>query len=340
MAFKAHLSLLTFVLIVPVAWASIDIRKLRDQVTDQANKMSQLAARIKDFDVRIGSTNNSFLKKNRDIEVLEKDLVSLKKTLKTSAQMISQEQKQVQLAFDLYLLELSEVEHEKNLSKTTLRLELFQKKLNTLKKAQAQSTKQLNKLNSYQQKLANRKKEEQEIYALIIELENRKKDMSQQYVSELEKKNRWQSKLDKTLARSKVYQKRKRKKTHKVDFKFLLPLSDFVMAKRKKNGVTLKYAETVPVKSPGGGRVVYVGELASYGKVIIIDHGKDVRSVLFGDIVAKVHKNNFVKQGQLLGYTMGDPGTVKSVYYEVRKKNIVQNTLLWLDSNQRRSIKI
>ena len=57
-------------------------------------------------------------------------------------------------------------------------------------------------------------------------------------------------------------------------------------------------------------------------------------------MVAKVSKNNIVKKGQLLGYTMGDPGTIKSVYYEVRKKNKVQNTLLWLNPSQRKSIKI
>jgi murein DD-endopeptidase MepM/ murein hydrolase activator NlpD len=200
----------------------------------------------------------------------------------------------------------------------------------------------MNRLSGYEKQLLEKKKEEQEVYSLIIELENRKKDMSKKYINELEKRNIWQTKLDKSIAKAKVYRRKKSKKIakKKTDFNFLLPIADFISAQRKKNGVSFKFSETVPVKSPGRGKVVYVGELASYGKVVIIDHGKDVRSVLFGDIVSKVAKNNTVKQGQLLGYTMGDPGTVKSVYYEVRKKNKVQNTLLWLSPNQRKSIKI
>lgn len=320
--------------------AGISLKKLKDRVTNQTNKLDKLAAKIKDFDLRIGSTNNSFLRKGQEIEVLEKALIELKKGLQLSAQEISGEFKQVQLAFDLYLLETSEEQSERDISQTSIHLELLQKKLQGLKVFQEKSKNLMAKLGTYEKNLAEKKREEEEVYALIIELEKRKKDMSQKYINEMEKKNRLQSSLEKSVAKSRVLRRGKVKKNQKVDFKFLLPIADFVSAQKKKNGVSFKFSETVPVKAPGNGKIVYVGELASYGNVVIIDHGKDVRSVLFGDIVSKVAKNNFVKQGQLLGYTMGDPGTVKSVYYEVRKKNKVQNTLMWLGAKQRKSIKI
>ena len=79
--------------------------------------------------------------------------------------------------------------------------------------------------------------------------------------------------------------------------------------------------EISPIKAPSSGKVVYTGELASYGNIIMIDHGQDVRSVIFGDMKIKANKGDLVEKSQILGYTMADPGIEKSLYYEIRKKN-------------------
>lgn len=335
----------TLALIPTLGFSKVNITKLKDQLANKSNRLSKLGAQIKDFDKRIGTTNNDFLKKIKDIEETEVKIKEFKTELTQSGNEISKEYKLVQLAFDYYLLESHDSVMGEDLKKKTIHHEVLLKKLNSLKEAQNKSDRYLKSINHYEQILSEKKKEEQEIYTLIVELENRKREMSQQYVTELEKKNQLQGKVDKFVAKVKAKRKRRpnkrSKKYAKVDFNFLVPITNFVDAvKKKRGGIDFKFSETTPIKSPGSGKVVYVGELASYGKVMIIDHGKDVRSVLFGDIVSKVKKNGMVKQGDILGYTMGDPGVMKSVYYEVRKNNKVQNTLQWLNQKQRKSIKI
>lgn len=120
-----------------------------------------------------------------------------------------------------------------------------------------------------------------------------------------------------------------------VELNLISPLDNFVNFTGGKKGVTFKYDSKAPIKATAGGEVVYSGELASYGKVIMVDHGHEVRSVILGDLQVKVKKGDKVSQGQILGYTMAEPGIKKSLYYEVRKKNIAQNTLQWLQNNNK-----
>ena len=87
------------------------------------------------------------------------------------------------------------------------------------------------------------------------------------------------------------------------------------------------------MKAVGGGKVVFAGDLASYGQVLLIDHGSDLRTVLLGKMDIKVKKNDTVKDGDILAYTQNDTKTDQNLYFEVRKKNTAQNTILWLDQN-------
>ena len=87
------------------------------------------------------------------------------------------------------------------------------------------------------------------------------------------------------------------------------------------------------MKAVGGGKVVFAGDLASYGQVVLIDHGNDLRTVLLGRMDIKVKKNDSVNDGDILAYTQNDSKEDQNLYFEVRKKNTAQNTILWLESN-------
>jgi septal ring factor EnvC (AmiA/AmiB activator) len=63
----------------------------------------------------------------------------------------------------------------------------------------------------------------------------------------------------------------------------------------------------------------------------MIEHGKGVKSILLGDFLARVKKGNSIKQGENIGYTKLINKTQGTVYFEVRKKNTVQNTVFLLD---------
>ena len=194
----------------------------------------------------------------------------------------------------------------------------------------------------YDQKLTTTRSNEEIIYNLIMELENKKKEMSQKYISTLESKNLIEAKLDKMKAKKVAYKKvyKNRNANGKATIAMDIPIEKFISARKGKKGIILKFTEITPIKAPSSGKIVYTGELASYGNIIIIDHGKDVRSVIFGDMKIKAKKGDLVQRTQVLGYTMADPGITKSLFYEVRKKNIAQNTLKWISPNTKKSLKI
>jgi murein DD-endopeptidase MepM/ murein hydrolase activator NlpD len=66
----------------------------------------------------------------------------------------------------------------------------------------------------------------------------------------------------------------------------------------------------------------------------MIDHGKDVRSVILGQFDYLVKNGDVVKDSQLIGYTKARNATGLGdgkIYFEVRKNNLAQNTYLLLD---------
>jgi septal ring factor EnvC (AmiA/AmiB activator) len=85
------------------------------------------------------------------------------------------------------------------------------------------------------------------------------------------------------------------------------------------------------VKAVGGWKIVFAGDLAAYGQVVLIDHGGDLRTVLLGRMDIRVKKNDTVSDGDVLAYTRNESKEPQNLYFEVRKKNTAQNTILWLD---------
>lgn len=238
-------------------------------------------------------------------------------------------------AIHLYLLEKDSV-HD-SLIEQKLYAEVLTKKLYELQDLENRSKLQKDKVDSLRKKVTSTKLEEDGLYKIIIDLEAQKKLASQSYINLMEQKNLEESQLDSLVAKAKVLKKKQLANKIKVNgplFKLNLPISDYTELKRSKNGLTLAYKETSSLKAPYSGKVVYTGRLASYGKVIILDHGQDVRSVVLGDIVIKTKKGAVLKAGDVMGYTMADYGTIKNLYFEVRKKDTAQNTALWINQSK------
>ncbi len=336
MTYLKYLIIFSFLVTLDLQASTKSIKKLRDKISNESTRINKLAAQIQDIDSKISFNNDSYVQRMKDLEKLEHKVENLKFDLKKSADYISEEYIDTKKAFNLYILESTDEEAEDSLLSKNLYLDLLKKKMNELNKAQKNSKSFLKQIQNYEQSISAKKAEEETLYKLIVDLENSKKSMSQKYISLMEDKNRNQSKLNKLAAKrravKKVYKKKKKDGTL---FKVGLPLENFINASKSKEGITFKFSETTPIKAPRAGRIVYAGQLASYGNVLIIDHGQDVRSVLLGDIVAKVKKGDRVTNSQIIGYTVADLGNVKALYFEVRKKDVVQNTVNWVSTNKK-----
>jgi len=94
-----------------------------------------------------------------------------------------------------------------------------------------------------------------------------------------------------------------------------------------KKGIDIAGGKKMPVHAVSGGRIAYSGQLASYGRVTIIDHGDHFYSLCanLGELRRKVGDN--VATGDAIG-TTDESGT--PVYFEIRSRNVAVNPLQWL----------
>jgi murein DD-endopeptidase MepM/ murein hydrolase activator NlpD len=75
----------------------------------------------------------------------------------------------------------------------------------------------------------------------------------------------------------------------------------------------------VDVYATGQGVIVYSGDLSTYGKLVMIDHGDGLKSVILGRYKVNVKKGDLVRKGDVIGMT--SPGLEKNseIYFEIRK---------------------
>lgn len=326
------------------SFAKPSVRKLQDKLNAQSSEVAKIGATIRSIEKQLGETNESYIDKTRALKKLDSKIISLKENLSASASEISKAYKTSKKILNQYLLEKIDDKSEDKLLKKKVYLKLLAGNVSKLKLAQKSSKELLEAIQEYEDRAKNARINEETLYNLIVELENKKKLLGSEYISKMEAKNEIEEQLELAIARKKAKKKKSHRKSRSkskalananIDIAITNPISNYLSIKGSPKGVTYKYNKVMPVTSTQSGQVVYAGELASYGKVVMIDHGKEVRSVILGDFRIKVKKGDILSKGEVVAYTNVDPGITKSLYYEVRKKNIAQNTLSLLKKSNK-----
>lgn len=91
-------------------------------------------------------------------------------------------------------------------------------------------------------------------------------------------------------------------------------------------GITLQAKSGAPVRAPWGGRVAYAGELAGMGRVVVLDHGEKVHTVLGHLGSLAVSQGQVVAPGEVVG-TVAPGGRL---YLEVRLEAKAVDPRAWL----------
>lgn len=304
------------------------VTKLKHRLSKQIEEVTSLKAQIRSLESDLGNINDNFLNKTKEISALESKIQKMKEDLSLSAVHISENYEATRKILNHYLIDIDDQKTTDRYLKRKIYVRLLKNKIQDLSVAQEESKQLLETVKEYQDRLTQSKKDESAMYDLLQDLEGKKKLLSQKYVNSLEQKNEIDANLEEAIARQRI-KRHKKKKLSRGNLRINLrrPIDNYTSVKGSKKGVTFKFNKVSPVFASNSGKVVYAGELASYGKVIMVDHGKEIRSVILGDISIKVVKGDVVNKGDILAYTNSDPGLSKSLYYEVRKKNIAQNTL-------------
>lgn len=337
--FKMKSILLLLLLLTFTVNSATNISNLKDSLSKHSSNVFKIGIKIKGIESKLGRQNDVYISQLQLIKELENHIIEIKSDLEKHSLEIANKFNQTKKNYELLLMESDGIDSDSDLLRKELLKKTLVKNLAKIKNSNKSNTELLRLLRVQEDKLADLRSTEDSLYSLIIDLEEKKRRLSKTYLDRVEEKNDLEKKIEDEIALS---DSKKIELPININFPVSLglPLNSFLSFKSSKKGVTFKFNKVEPVVATEAGDIAYSGELASYGKVIILDHGKGIRSVILGNFNSKVRKGDKVVKGDLLGYTETDKGITKSLYYEIRKKNIAQNTIQWLEKYNKSRLKI
>ncbi len=100
---------------------------------------------------------------------------------------------------------------------------------------------------------------------------------------------------------------------------------------RRHEGIDLASPPGSKIRAAEGGKVIHVGWLGDYGKVVILKHTGDYRTVYAHARKLLVKKGRFVEQGDKIA-EVGSTGrsTGPHLHFEIRRRNAPKDPLLYL----------
>jgi septal ring factor EnvC (AmiA/AmiB activator) len=104
------------------------------------------------------------------------------------------------------------------------------------------------------------------------------------------------------------------------------PVEGRVVGREGRRGVVLAARSGAPVRAPWAGTVVFAAPLAGYGRVVVLDHGSRVHTVLAHLGAVSVEPGQLCAPGQVVGAVDG----TGRLYLEVRRAARPVDPLAWL----------
>jgi septal ring factor EnvC (AmiA/AmiB activator) len=316
-------------------------RELKDQIAIKNKAISHLKKQISQAEYLMRKKSDDHDKITKEKKELELALITLKGQLLPLEAELKSLQAQLHLLLAKYLLEalpgkeyaIEELASRKLLKEESLRqfseVKSLNERLKTLNEAIAEKEKILG---DYEQR-------EEELSLVIGKLEVEKEDQTKSYLDETDTLMKLQKDFVKNQnelkAQNKVLSAKISKNDGSIsDGPFLSPLKNFQqMEANKKKGVSFYFKGIENIFAPADGVIDHQGQLSTFGHVIIINHGREERSIILGDISSKLRVGDKVKRGQFLGHAGTSTSEVSKVYYDIRIKNQVKDTYSLLDKS-------
>jgi murein DD-endopeptidase MepM/ murein hydrolase activator NlpD len=319
------------------------LESMKNEISKKQTKIYELAAKIKSLESKLGSKNDTYLAKVKLAQAIDEELKLTKNQLSESENEAKVILDKTKLSLKKYIVEhFDDTSAESLIAQQTYKT-LINKNINELKTNINNFSQSKKKIDYLTKRILKIQRDEDTIYKLITELEQQKKQASLAYVKETHSKEELEGKvsiIEQRQKKTKNKAQKTSKKIKEVAYKkqvhsFSLPLKKFVSSKKENKGIRFKpYSDSV-VYSPGKGEVVYAGELSTYGNVVIVEHSKQVRTIILGDYQPLRKKGDLVEENAIIGQFKKSP---KKLYFEVRKSNKSQEISHWLDESSRKIV--
>jgi septal ring factor EnvC (AmiA/AmiB activator) len=364
--FAIFLIMFPFVLSAAVeSGEKINVFEMKRKLLLQNKMIQEMAKEVNNVEISLGLQNKKYLKLAEERAKIEETLSSSRKNADLDNQRLKKNYNETkQILMGVLLNKLEKTESSSDLLSRKILVENLQRRLAELDEMMKTNKSVQDDVERLYQRLEDSMKTERELVSITNELEQRKKELHASLESENQKKLEAQTKFDevknmKAMERISLQKNQLKEKLRPVQITeeikipsqpvgggqvdsgsqgaggdFLPPIGQYQGIDYAKKGITFNFQGKNEVHAPKGGKVVYTGSLASYGNVLMIDHGNDTRTVLLGQFNYNVKNGDSIEVGQIVGHTnprsqngLGDG----KIYFEVRKNNLAQNTYLLLD---------
>ncbi len=306
-----------------------EIKKISDLIIEKRNKILKLDASISSLEKDLGRKNNNYLLNVSKIKELENEIWTTQKNLQNAKKESKSLLLKVKEVFNKFVLNQIEGPEEELLERRVLQ-SVLEEKIENLKYTIKNYHEISKKLSFIQNRLNSYKKNEKELYEIILSLEQRKKEMASEYIESTYDKETMENQLLGLKSRVRKKEQLVEKASEKtVGIKLKLPLAEFKKVKKNKKGISFIPADK-NIEAPQDGKVVYSGQLSTYGNLIIIEHKDQIRSVVLGEFLPSKKKGDIVKKSESIGTILD---LTKEVYFEIRQKNKTQKISQWLESS-------
>jgi septal ring factor EnvC (AmiA/AmiB activator) len=333
----------------------INVFEMKRKLQEQSRDIQKLTKEVNNVEVTLGLNNKKYLRLAEERAKIEENLAKARKNADFDSEGLKKSYTQTKsLLMGVLLNKLENTENASDMLARKLMVERLQRKLGDLDGLMKANKGLQNEVEILYSKLQESMNTEKELLSIMGEMEERRRELRNSLESQTKNTQASQAKLDEE--KNKLAMNQKAVQVQKVREKvapiqiteeikvpsqatsgegFLSPINSYQDMRYDKKGITFDFNGKNEVHAPKGGKVVHVGALANYGNVIMIDHGEDTRTVLFGQFDYTVKNGDTVRDSQIVGFTKPRAAATGlgggSLYFEVRKKNLAQNTYLLLD---------
>lgn len=344
-----------FVLLAAVeSGDKLNVFEMKKKLLAQNKMIQEMNREVSNIEMSLGIQNKKYFRLAHDRTKIEESLNNARKNADLDNQNLKKNYNETKMILMGVLLnKLENAESSSDLLSRKILVENLQKRLLDLEGMMKGNKAVQEDVEKLYLRLEDSMSAEKELLSIMSELEQRKKVLHANIMSSNVKQSDAQSQFDDiknkmAMERDALRKNELKEKLRPVQITeeiripshteagsdFFTPITLYQGMDYQKKGVTFNFQGKNEVRAPKAGRVVYTGSLASYGNVLMIDHGNDTRTVLLGQFDYSVKNGDPIQSGQLVGYTnprsqngLGDG----KIYFEVRKNNLAQNTYLLLD---------
>lgn len=312
--------------------SSQKIQALNYNVKTQERKIKKLRSTISSLELNLGVSNRNYLDTLESKKTIEASIYESRSKLKAKEIKLREKFLEAKKVLTSTVVNsLGQEVDSANILGRQILVRILSKKVRSLKNLIDDNKKKQKYIDKLIVRFNNALNTERELLTVLNEMEVKKKTFANKYLGVVKRRDLLKTKISKLRTQSRLSSKKSKSKTTIVKMKFQTPLENYQDLEYNKKGITYKFTKRQAVLATKSGKIAYLGTLSNYGKVIMIDHGKNTMSVIFGQFKPKIKKGALVRNGDILGYTnaRASSGSTKGqIYFEVRKKNKAQNTIL------------